>query len=71
MHPVVVELNDNTYKALKRVTPSPKRSREFVRQAVKDAVLRQEFAKMREAYLKQPDSDADGDDWSNCDPFVL
>jgi predicted transcriptional regulator len=70
MHTVVVKLDDDTFKALSRIAPAAKRRREaFMRQAVKDALLRQEFAQMREAYLKQPDAGAEADDWANCEQF--
>jgi methionyl-tRNA synthetase len=56
--------------ALNQIAPAAKRKRtEFIRQAVKEAIRRQEYARMREAYLKRPDSAADSDDWSNCEKF--
>ena len=63
------ELDDATCKALSQIAPAAKRRRtDFVRQAVKEAIRREEFARMREAYQEQPDSDAD--DWSNAESFL-
>jgi predicted transcriptional regulator len=67
---ILIQLDDATYKALNQVAPAAKRRRtEFLRQAVKEAIRRQEYARIREAYRKQPDSAADGDDWSSCQEF--
>jgi predicted transcriptional regulator len=70
MPSILIELDDATYKALDRVAPAANRKRtQFVRDAVKAAIRKQEYAKMREAYRKQPDSVAEADDWSNCEKF--
>ena len=70
MPSILVELDDATFRALNQLAPARKRQRsEFIRQAVKEAILRHEFARMREAYQKQPDSASDRDDWSNCEEF--
>ena len=70
MPSILIQLDEATYRALDQVAPAAKRLRtEFIRRAVKDAIRKQEFARMREAYLRQPDSAADADDWSNADEF--
>ena len=70
MPSILIQLDDATYKALNQVAPAAKRRRtEFIRQAVKEAIRRQEYARIREAYRKHPDSAADSDDWSNCEKF--
>lgn len=72
MPSILIQLDDATFRALNHVAPAAKRRRtEFIRQAVKEAIRTQEFARMKEAYLKQPDSVADADDWSNCEEFKL
>jgi hypothetical protein len=59
-------------RRLNQVAPSAKRQRtEFIRRAVKDAIRRQEFARMRAAYLQKPDSAAETDDWSSAEEFAL
>jgi predicted transcriptional regulator len=70
MRSVLIQLDDATYNALNRIAPSAKRQRsEFIRRAMKDAIRRHEYARMREAYRKHPDSAAEADDWSNCEEF--
>jgi predicted transcriptional regulator len=67
---VLVQLDDATYKALNQVAPAAKRQRtEFIRRAVKEALRRREYARMREAYRKRPDSAAEADDWSVFEKF--
>lgn len=70
MPSILIELDDATFKALDRVAPAAKRKRtQFVRDAVKAAIRKQEYAQMREAYRKKPDSAAEADDWSTCEKF--
>jgi predicted transcriptional regulator len=70
MPSILIQLDDTTYKALNQIAPAAKRKRtEFIRQAVKEAIRKQEYERIREAYRKQPDSAADSDDWSNCEKF--
>jgi predicted transcriptional regulator len=70
MPSILIELDDATYEALDRVAPAAKRKRtEFVREAVKAAVRKQEYAKMREAYRRQPDSATEADDWASSEKF--
>jgi predicted transcriptional regulator len=61
---ILVQFDDATMRRLNEVAPPAKRQRtEFIRRAVKDAIRRQEFARIRAAYLRQPDSAAEADDW--------
>jgi len=70
MPSILVQLDDATFKALERIAPPAKRKRtQFIREAVKSAIRRQEFARMREAYGKQPDSAEEADNWANCEKF--
>ena len=72
MPSILVQLDDATYKRLNEIAPWAKRQRtEFVRSAVKEAIRRHEYARIREAYNKKPDSDATADDWSTCEEFDL
>ncbi|MGA2148429.1 MAG: hypothetical protein ABSH49_26080 [Bryobacteraceae bacterium] len=68
MKALLVQLDEQTLVALKRVAAPRKRS-EFVRQAIRKAIRRAEYRAMRDAYLKQPDSAVDGDDWSTAEEF--
>jgi hypothetical protein len=53
-------------------TSKPKRTHKRpgpIRKAVKEAIRRDEFAHIREAYMRQPDSAAEADDWSSAEEF--
>ncbi len=70
MPSILIHLDDSTSKALDRIAPAKQRKRaEFIRQAVKTAIRNHEYAQIREAYRRQPDSAADADDWSSCEEF--
>jgi predicted transcriptional regulator len=72
MPSILVQLDDATYRALNQIAPAAKRKRtEFIRTAVKDAIRKREYADMRAAYGKQPDSVSEADSWSNCEKFEL
>ncbi len=64
MPQVLVQFDEATLKAIDRIAPTAKRQRaDFIRKAVKDALFQHETDRMREAYLRQPDSAADADHW--------
>ena len=70
MPSILIQLDDSTLKSLNKIAPAAKRQRaEFIRQAVKTAIRKREYEQIREAYLKQPDSAADADDWSNAEEW--
>jgi predicted transcriptional regulator len=70
MPSVLVHLDDEICKSLDRIAPARQRKRaEFIRSAVKAAIRKHEYAQMKEAYQRQPDSAADADDWSSCEEF--
>ena len=55
---------------MNQVAPEAKRKRtEFIRAAVKEAIRKREYADIREAYRKQPDSGSESDSWANCEKF--
>ena len=67
MKSLLIQLDEPTYRALNRVAPAAKRQRaEFVRAAIRKAILETEEARTRRAYLEQPDTEAEADDWSNA-----
>ena len=39
------------------------------RNAINEAIRMREFARIRAAYEKAPDSAAEADDWRNCEEF--
>lgn len=54
---VILDLDDATARELEAVAPSRKRKRsEFLRHALRSALDRRAEARMREAYLEQPDN---------------
>ncbi len=64
MAQVLIHFDEITLKAIDRYAPAAKRKRaEFIRHAVKEAIARLEAAKMREAYLQQPDSPDGSEAW--------
>ena len=70
MQSLLVQLDEPTYRALNRVAPAAKRQRaEFVRMAIRKAIQATEEERTRQAYLAQPDSEADADDWSSAEPW--
>jgi predicted transcriptional regulator len=57
MPQVLVQFDDATLAAIDRVAPAtPRKRADFIRKAVKDALFEKETARMREAYVRQPDS---------------
>ena len=71
MRSVLVQLDNETYRALNRVAPTQRKRIEFIRKAIKDAIRREEYRKIRRAYQAQPDSSADADDWSHPEEFAI
>jgi len=67
MPSILIQLDEPLLRSLNKIAPAAKRQRaEFIREAVKQAIRRREYEQIREAYLKQPDSAEDADDWSNA-----
>jgi metal-responsive CopG/Arc/MetJ family transcriptional regulator len=70
MKSVLIQLDDATYRALNRVAPAAKRQRaEFVRSALRKAIRESEEERTRLGYLRQPDSEAEADDWSSAEEW--
>ena len=64
MSQVLIRFDEATLKAIDRIAQAAKRKRaDFIRQAVKDAIFRQETERMREAYLLHPDSVEGSETW--------
>ncbi|MEO5923898.1 MAG: hypothetical protein ABIR70_08740 [Bryobacteraceae bacterium] len=70
MKSLLVQMDESTFQALERVAPAEKRQRaEFVRAAIRKAILETEEARTRNAYLAQPDSESPAEDWSNAEEW--
>jgi metal-responsive CopG/Arc/MetJ family transcriptional regulator len=69
MKSLLIQVDDQTLASLNRIAMPGKRQRsEFIRQAIRNAIRQAEYRAMREAYLKQPDSEP-ADDWSTPEEF--
>jgi hypothetical protein len=69
MKPLLIHLDEPTFRALSRIAPAAQRKRaEFVRAAIRKAVREAEEERTRLAYLKQPDAEP-AEDWSNAEPW--
>ena len=68
MPSILIQLDEPTLEALNRAAPALQRA-EFIRQAVKDAIRKREYARIREGYELQPDSAADPGDWSSAEEW--
>lgn len=66
MRSLLIQLDESTYRALNRIAPVARKRAEFVRAAIRKAVLEAEEGRTRRAYLQQPDSDAQADVWSSA-----
>ena len=70
MKSLLVQLDEPTYRALNRIAPTAKRQRaEFIRTAIRKAIRETEEDRTRRAYLKQPDAEAEADDWSSAEKW--
>ena len=70
MPSILIHLDEQLLQALNKVALAKTRKRaDFVRSAVRDAIRRQEYEQMRDAYRKQPDAAAEADDWSNAEEW--
>ena len=67
---MLIELDEPIYKALNQIAPAAKRQRaRFIRNAIRKAILEAEYERSRAAYLAQPDSEAEADDWSTAEEY--
>jgi metal-responsive CopG/Arc/MetJ family transcriptional regulator len=65
---VRVRLTDGICRALDSLVGAGGRA-EFIRTAIQKAIREAEYAHVRAAYIAQPDSESEADDWSNCEEF--
>ncbi|MBZ5590717.1 MAG: hypothetical protein LAP39_00660 [Acidobacteriia bacterium] len=70
MKSILVELDEPTHAALNHIAPAAKRLRaQFIREAIRKAIREAEYEQIRQAYLAQPDSEAEADDWSTAEEY--
>ena len=68
MRSILIRLDETTYRALNRVGEKGART-EFIRAAIVRAIRDAEEARIRRAYILQPDSEDEADDWSSCEEY--
>ena len=66
MKSLLIQLDEPTYRALNRIAPAARKRAEFVRAAIRKAIVEVKEGRTRRAYLRQSDSEAEADDWSNA-----
>ena len=70
MKSIRIELDEATYKALNQIAPTAKRLRaQFIRDALREAIRHAEYVEIRRAYVAQPDSESEADDWSTAEEY--
>lgn len=70
MEPLLIQIDAATLRALNRVAPTARRKRaEFVRAAIRKAILEAEEERTRLAYLEHPDTETAADDWRNAEEW--
>jgi metal-responsive CopG/Arc/MetJ family transcriptional regulator len=70
MPSILIQLDESLLRSLNKIAPANKRNRaEFIREAVRQAIRRCEFQQIRDAYVRQPDSVVDADDWSHSEEW--
>jgi len=63
-------LDEATYKALNQMAPTTKRLRaQFIRDALRKAVLHAEYVEIHKAYVAQPDSESEAGDWLTAEEY--
>jgi predicted transcriptional regulator len=69
MKSLLIRIDAATLRALNRIAPTARRKRaEFVRAAIRKAILEAEETRTRLAYRKQPDTET-ADDWRDAEEW--
>lgn len=69
---LLIRLDDAVFDELARAAAAANASiGEFASAAIRRAIREAEYARMREAYLASPDSEAEADDWSTAEEYEL
>jgi hypothetical protein len=66
-----IDLDEPTYAALNHIAPGRRLRGQFIRDATRKAIREVEYERIRQAYLAQPDSEAEADDWSTPEGYKL
>ena len=71
MKSVRIHLDEPIYAALNHIAPGRRLRAQFIRDATRKAIREVEYERIRQAYLAQPDSEAEADDWSTPEEYKL
>jgi len=69
MKSVLIDLDEPTYAALNQIAPAKRLRAQFLREAICKVIREAEYERIRQAYLAQPDSEAEADDWSTVEEY--
>jgi hypothetical protein len=69
MKSVRIHLDEPSYAALNHIAPAKHVRAEFIREAIRKAIRKVEYERIRLAYLAQPDSAGEADDWSTAEEY--
>jgi metal-responsive CopG/Arc/MetJ family transcriptional regulator len=70
MESLLIQIDAATLRALNRIAPTAQRKRaEFVRAAIRKAILEAEEERTRLAYLEHPDTETAADDWREAEEW--
>jgi predicted transcriptional regulator len=69
MTSVLIDLDESTYASLNHIAPAKRLRTQFIRDAIRKAVREVEYERIRQAYLAQPDSESEADDWSTVEQY--
>jgi len=70
MRPILIQLDQATFDEVARIAGAQKRSKsDFVRQAIRRAIRDAEYAAMRRAYERRPDTEAEMDNWAEPEEY--
>jgi predicted transcriptional regulator len=69
MKAVRIDLDNATYGSLNHLAPSKRLRAQFIRDAIRKAIRKVEYERIRLAYLAQPDSAAEADDWATAEEY--
>ncbi|HXA07798.1 MAG TPA: hypothetical protein VNY30_23285 [Bryobacteraceae bacterium] len=69
MKSVLIRLDESSYAALNQIAPGKRLRAQFITEAIRKAIRKAEYERIRKAYLAQPDSEAEADDWSTAELY--
>lgn len=64
-----IDLDGPTYAALNHIAPGRRLRAQFISIAIRKAVRQVAYERIRRAYLAQPDSEAEADEWSTAEEY--